>query len=213
MFWNRKKTHADMDDADAARQATEAPSETSEEQNNIAVEAETDMNILRFLDPACIKMELTTTPTVAIPDETEAQRERRLIAEKESVIQELAELMDNSGQVVNPTKYYKDMLNRERKATTGIAPSIAIPHVRTLQCRSFVLGFARAPKGVHFASLDGTLTKIFLILSSPPYEDKMYLKVYRQFAELVSNEWIVEAMLEAENEQDILNILRGQITQ
>ena len=176
-------------------------------------EAEGQVNILRFLKPECIKMEVETTPTQPADDETDAQRERRLVADKEAVLQEFADLLDASGQVNNPTKFYKDLVNRERKATTAIVPSIAIPHVRTQQARGFMMGFARSTIGVPFASLDGGPTHLFFLLAAPPYEDKLYLKIYREFAEMVSNEWVIDAFMDAKDPQDVLNVLRGFITQ
>jgi len=175
------------------------------------------MNILRFLRTECISMDLAARPSEPGADETDEQRERRLIADKERVLQEIADILDRSGQIVNPTKFYKDLLNRERKATTAIAPGIAIPHVRSKQARSFIMGFARSKGGLPFGSLDGGPTHLFFLLASPSHEDqdfdKVYLRVYRQFAEMVRHEWIVDSFMDAEDEQDILNILRGYILQ
>ena len=195
MFWRKK---------DAKNKETAAAASTDGDGDSV--------NILRFMQESCMCMELQFQPSEVPDEETENQREKRLLHDKESVLQELADLMDASGQINNPTKFYKDMVNRERKATTAIAPGIAIPHVRSMQVKSFIMGFARAPgEGFYFDSLDGAPTKLFFMLASPPYEDKTYLKVYRQFAEMVSQEWVVDAFLDAETPQDILNVLRGFI--
>jgi len=171
------------------------------------------VNILRFLRPECIRMELEVAPAAAVDEETEAQRERRLVATKEAVLQELTDVLDAGGEISNPTKFYKDMVNRERKATTAIAPGIAIPHVRTMQAKSFMLGFARSTRGVPFASLDGGDTHLFLMLAAPPYEHRLYLKVYREFAEMIANDWVLDAFMDAESPQDVLNVLRGFVHQ
>lgn len=175
---------------------------------------EDDVNILRYLRPECISMNIDFQPSEPAPDETDNQREKRLVADKEAVLQEFADLLDRSGEIVNPTKFYKDLVNRERKATTAIAPGIAIPHVRSMQARSFIMGFARADApGIPFASLDGAPTRLFFLMASPPYEDRLYLRVYRQFAEMIRNDWIVDSFLDAEAPQDVMNILRGYISQ
>ena len=195
------------------KKAGEAHTPTATDRPEAAGESEGPVNILRYLRPECIRLELETRPAPVPEEETEAQRERRLIADKEAVLQELTDLFDVSGEITNPTKFYKDLVHRERKATTGIAPGIAIPHVRTMQARSFVIGFARSTPGVPFASLDGTDTHLFFLLAAPPYEDKLYLKVYREFAEMVSNEWVLDAFMDAATEQDVLNVLRGFVHQ
>ena len=176
-----------------------------------------DVNILRFMRPECICTRLSFVPAEPGEDETDSQREKRLVNDKEGALQELTDILDQSGQIVNPTKFYKDMVNRERKATTAIAPGIAIPHVRSMQVRQFIMGFAKAEgpdgTGIPFHSLDGSNTRLFFMLASPPYEDKLYLRVYRQFAEMIRHDWIVDSFLEAETPDDVLGILRGYIRQ
>ena len=173
------------------------------------------MQVLRFLNTKCVKLELETLPTVpAEPElETAAGRERRERSDKERVITELGHLLEGSGAVVNPSKLIRDLINRERKATTAILPGVAIPHVRTLQVRSFVIGFARAQgEGIPFSSLDGRPTRLFIPLVSPPYDDRTYLQVYRQLALLIANEELVEQLLVARTVQDVFNILRQVLT-
>ncbi len=169
------------------------------------------MNILRFMRNDCIGLDLDFEPTEAAEDESEQQRERRLVSDKERLIQVLCNLLDASGEISNPTKFYKDMVNRERKATTAIAPGVAIPHVRSMQCRTFIMGFASSRKGLYFDSLDGGPTHLFFLLASPPYEDKLYLRVYRQFAEMLQHEYVKDALLDATSISDVLSILRGYI--
>lgn len=168
------------------------------------------MNVLRFLHPECIKLDLDFVPAEPLPDETEAQAAKRHEREKETVLSEFAELLNRSGLVANRSKFTRDLINRERKATTAIAPGIALPHVRTMQARSFIMGFARAAdEGIWFESLDGEPTKLFFLLASPPYDDRTYLAVYRELAELVQDEEAFAALHQARVPQDVFNVLRG----
>lgn len=168
------------------------------------------MNVLRFLHPECIKLDLTTLPSEPPEDENDVQRHKREHKDKERVLAELAELFDHSGLVVNRSKFLRDLMNRERKATTAVAPGIAIPHVRTLQVRAFVMGFARAAgEGIPFESLDGEPTRLFFMLASPPYDDRTYLTVYRELAQLVQDEDAFAGLNGAKVPQDVFNVLRG----
>ena len=168
------------------------------------------MNILRFLRPQCIKLHLDSRPGEPAEDETEGQRAARHRREKEALIAELAGLLALSGDIANLSKFTRDLSNRERKATTAVAPGIAIPHVRTYQAKSFIIGLARADEpGVDFDSLDGEPTRLFILLTSPPYDDRTYLQVYREFAMLVSDEDSLAGLYAAESEQDVFNTLRA----
>lgn len=169
------------------------------------------MNVLRFLRPACIRLGLATRP---IPppeeiEETEAQLHRRQWAEKEAVMAELAELATASGEVVNPTRFHKDLVFREKRATTAILPGVALPHVRSLQIRSFVMGFARADgDGLWYGSQDGQPTRLFFLLAAPPYDDRAYLAVYREVAQLLDDEETVAALQAATAVNEVFNVLR-----
>ena len=168
------------------------------------------MNVLRFLHPECIRLDLETVAGEALADETEGQRNKRLQKDKDAVLQEIAGLINRSGLVANPNKFLKDLINRERKATTAIAPGIAIPHVRTMQVRAFVMGFARASgEGIPFDSLDGEPTKLFFLLASPPYDDRTYLAVYRELSLLIQDEEAFAGLHAAKTPQDVFNVLRG----
>lgn len=168
------------------------------------------MNILRFLRPACIKLRLDFVPAEGEEGESEATKAARHRREKETLISELAELLARSGEIASLSKFTKDLSNRERKATTAIVPGIAIPHVRTYQARSFVIGLARAePPGVDFDSLDGEPTRLFVLLTSPPWDDRTYLQVYREFARIVQDEEALAGLMAAEGEQDVFNTLRA----
>jgi PTS system fructose-specific IIC component len=168
------------------------------------------VNVLRFLHPECIKLDLETHASEPPENETEAQRDKRLQRDKEHVLEELADLFDRSGLVVNRSKFLRDLTYRERKATTAVAPGIAIPHVRTMQVRAFVMGFARAPgEGIPFDSLDGEPTKLFFLLASPPYDDRTYLAVYKELAHLIQDEDSFAALHAARVPQDVFNVLRG----
>ncbi len=169
------------------------------------------MNVLRFLRPDCIKLDLDAQPLPPPEDdeESEAQRRKRHHAEKESVMAELSGLLDASGEVVNPTKFHKDLIFHERRNTTAILPGVAIPHVRTLQIRSFVMGLARAGgDGLWYDPLDGQPTRLFFVLAAPPYDDRIYLQVYREISRIVADEEVIRDLLAVPDAQGVFNILR-----
>ncbi|MCK4412408.1 MAG: PTS sugar transporter subunit IIA [Candidatus Eisenbacteria sp.] len=164
------------------------------------------MNLARMVRPELIRLELQT---VAPPEpEGDCDRERYVWSIKEAVIVELAELMAESGRVGNANRLRIDLINRERKATTGLAHGVAVPHVRTREAREFLIGFARSTPGVPFACLDGGLAHIFLVLIAPPYDDTLYLRIYKQIAEAFTFRDAGRTLQEAENEGEVLRALK-----
>jgi len=168
------------------------------------------VNVLRHLRPECIALDLPFQPHEPPEDETEAQRAKRLERDKDGLITEFSALLDRSGVIVNRAKLERDLVHRERKATTGIAPGVAIPHVRSMQVRSFIMGFARSPEGGWpFLSLDGDPTRFFFLLASPPWDDRVYHQVYKELAELILDDEVMEGLATAATAQEVMNVFRG----
>jgi mannitol/fructose-specific phosphotransferase system IIA component (Ntr-type) len=170
------------------------------------------VNVLRFLRPACIQLPLVTQP-VPLPDdpeeETPGQVAKRLAKEKGLVMEELAGVLARCEDVVNPTKLLRDLEHRERNATTAIGNGVAIPHVRTLQARSFIMGFARAAgEGLAYGAADGEPVRLFFLMAAPPYDDRVYHQVHREVATILTDDDLVDDLLRAEAPQDVFNLLR-----
>lgn len=169
-------------------------------------------NVLRHLRESCVLLDPDFMPTPPAEDveETPAQVERRERHDKERILELFADLLDASGEVSSRNKLYRDLDHRERKATTGIAPGIAIPHVRSMQMRAFVMGYVRAPApGWPFLSLDREPTRHFFILASPPWDDRLYHQIYKELATFIREEESLEVLEAAQTPQDVFNAFRG----
>jgi PTS system fructose-specific IIC component len=164
------------------------------------------MHLARLLKPELIRMELETVN----PPETESPppAERIVAQVKESVIRELADLLDRSGRVGNKTKLFRDLHNREKKASTGIGRGFAIPHVRTKEAREFLFGFARSTPGVPFEAQDGGLVHIFLAFVSPPHDDQLYMSFYKRIAEAILTTTVFDDLMSARNEGEVIRAIK-----
>ena len=139
------------------------------------------MNLAKLIRPELIRMELRT---VQPPEPEEPyDRERFVWSIKEAAISELAEIVADTGRVGSLKRLRTDLLNREKKATTGLSHGVAMPHVRTREAREFLMAFGRSTPGLEFGCLDGGRAHLFFVLIAPPYDDILYLRIYRQMAE------------------------------
>lgn len=164
------------------------------------------MNLSRFFKPELIKLELDTK--IEFDPEKEIHPQKRLWITKEAVLEELVNLLDNSGKVCNKRKLFIDLLNREKKASTAIGKGIAIPHVRTMQVREFVIGFARSEEGYEFDSMDKETVHLFFVTAAPPYDDTLYLKVFKALAQLLHSDSLKEELLIANSEYEIIRAIQ-----
>jgi len=163
------------------------------------------MNIARLLRPDLITLRMVTTIDVGEDGEEGGERTaRQKRDDKESILEELVNLLDRSGKIGNRRKLLTDFVNRERKATTAIGHGIAIPHVRSLQAKELLVGVARADPGYEFDAPDGEPVRLFFVMAAPPYDDNLYLRLFKSLAELLRFDYFRARLLEAKEEYDII---------
>ncbi len=165
------------------------------------------MRLSRYLTPELIELNLDSLVDLDFPEDTSEQR--RVRETKERVVGVLSMVLNRSGRVRNAQRLFRDLHNREKKATTGIGGGVAMPHVRTLQVKEFVIAFARSDSGLEFDSLDGKPVRIFFPMASPPDDDRFYLRVYRSLSEILSFEDSVRRLAEAADPHEVLRIIRS----
>ena len=128
---------------------------------------------------------------------------------KERILAGLVEILAHSDKTGNNCKLLNDFINRERKATTAIGYGIAIPHVRTMQAKQLLIGFARSLEGYDFDSLDGQSTHMFFIVAAPPYDDSLYLKIFKALAENLQYETFRQELMQAKIPYDIIRAFKN----
>jgi mannitol/fructose-specific phosphotransferase system IIA component (Ntr-type) len=164
------------------------------------------MNLARLLKPELIKLEMETNN--AIDGDPELPPELRLWRIKEAVLSELTDLLASGGRIGKRNRLYHDLLAREKKASTGLVHGIAIPHVRTQEARQMVFAFARSKDGVDFDCLDGEPAHLFFTIVAPPYDDVLYLKIYKQMATAFQSSDIRDEFLSAASPGEVLRAMK-----
>jgi len=162
------------------------------------------MNLTRYLNEDLIDLELDITRDEEVEERFTGTRLEAHY--RDIVIGQIADLLGRSGKIGNRNKLFNDLLNREKKATTAIGLSVAIPHVRTIQARTTVMGFLRNAEGLPFGAPDGRDVRVFIPIVGPPYDDKVYLKIYRQLGELLLQEGVADKLLTVEEPGEVIRI-------
>ena len=164
------------------------------------------MNLSRYLTEDLVKLEMTTEVDER-PENGSADKWRLRV--KEAVLTELVDLLDAGSRVGNRSKLLLDFVNREKKATTGIGFGVAIPHIRSMQAKEFMLAFARSHQGYEFDALDGQPTHLFFVMASPPYDDNMYLRAFKSLAEMLQRESFREELMMITSPGEVIRALRS----
>ncbi|MDD3732584.1 MAG: PTS sugar transporter subunit IIA [candidate division Zixibacteria bacterium] len=164
------------------------------------------MRISRFLTEEHIKLAMTTRIE---PLEEGTSLEKWRLEAKEKILSELVTLLEKNGRVGNRTKFLLDFINREKKATTSIGNGIAIPHIRSLQAKEFMIAFARSIEGYDFEALDNKPTHLFFIMAAPPYDDTLYLKVFKALAEMLRLDSFREELMTVNSPGEVIRAIRA----
>ncbi|MFH1686421.1 MAG: PTS sugar transporter subunit IIA [bacterium] len=163
------------------------------------------MIISRYIQESAVKLELET---IIEPLEDGASREKWCQRGKELILSELVSLLETDNRVGNRTKLVLDFVNREKKATTGIGDGIAIPHIRSLQAKEFMIGFGRSTKGYEFDALDGLPVHMFFVMAAPPYDDNLYLKVFKSLMEMLQYDSFRQELMNAKQPGELIRSIR-----
>lgn len=166
------------------------------------------MQISRYLSPKMVRLEMETVFEQSEDGEPLVLTMKRLQERKEQLLAECVELLDLSGKVGNKNKLLKDLFDREKKATTAIGKGIAIPHVRTMQAKELIIAIARSTEGYDFEAADGQPVHLFVAMAAPPYDDSLYLRVFRALAQLFTYEGFYERIMSAEQPYDVIRAIQ-----
>ena len=164
------------------------------------------MHISHALTEDLIKLELET---VIEPFDGNGSEERWRAEGKEKILDELVGILEHDARIGNRKKLLEDFINRERKATTAIGHGIAFPHIRSMQAKEFMIGFARSTKGYNFDSPDGELSHLFFVMAAPPYDDNFYLKVFKSLSEMLVQESFRDELMSVKSPGEVIRAIRA----
>lgn len=132
--------------------------------------------------------------------------DRDLGGDKETVIGQLAALVQRTGRAEQLDGLLADAIARENKTATGIPGGIAIPHCRSAAVTEPTLVMARLAEGVDFGAKDGPADIIFFI-AAPEGADQTHLKLLAKLARSLMKKDFVAALRSARSEQEVVRIV------
>ncbi|GHZ63004.1 PTS system, fructose-specific IIABC component [Vibrio cholerae] len=123
---------------------------------------------------------------------------------KEDVLIELVELLDNAGKLTDKQQFLNDIWRREEIGNTGFEEGIAIPHAKSaaVVLPAVVVGISR--QGIDYGAEDGQLSDVFFMLASPDGEDHHHIEVLAQISSKLIEEGFVEQLKSAESVEQAL---------
>lgn len=130
--------------------------------------------------------------------------------DKNGVLEEMAQWLAANYPNLDKKKVLDVFLERERISTTAIGEGVAIPHGRLPGVERILSVFARSPRGVDFASLDGAPTHLFFALLAPENAAADHLKALARISRLLKDETFRRLLMIGQTSQELFKIIADE---
>ena len=127
--------------------------------------------------------------------------------DKRGVINELVDVLAESGKVTNPEQLKDAVWTRESTRTTGIGHALAIPHGKCEGVNDLTMAIGKPAEPIDFASIDGKPVKLVVLLASPLDRTSDHIQALARISRLMYSEEFREKMYNAEKPQEIYDLL------
>lgn len=124
------------------------------------------MLLTQILQPTCIKAPLQSR-------------------NKEDAIEELVNLLAETGLVSDRNEALEAVLARESTRSTGIGSGIAIPHGKCPAVKELVMAVGIAADPIEFESIDNKPVQIIVLLVSPPDQTGPHIQALARISRLL----------------------------
>lgn len=149
------------------------------------------MLLTQILKPSCIKAPLAGT-------------------DKESVIEELINLLNENKLLTDKADVLDAVLAREMTRSTGIGSGIAIPHGKCKGVNDLVMAVGIVPQDIEFDSIDGKGVRIIVLLVSPLGKTGPHIQALARISRLMLDEDLRNGLINSKNAADVYHLIKDK---
>ena len=131
-----------------------------------------------------------------------------LATTKEEVLRELVQAIVASGCASEGEEVLRVVQNREQVLSTGIGHGVALPHGKTDACPELVIAAGVTREPVEFDALDGEPVRIVFLLVGPESTAGAHIKALSRISRLVRQPELRMGLLDADDADSFLEVLR-----
>ena len=149
------------------------------------------VNLHEFLDEKYIKLSLKAS-------------------RKKDAVEELLTLLKEGGKIQDVKNLLKDLLAREKMASTGIGEGIAIPHKLIPGLSETIIAFGRKRYGLNYDSIDNKPVTLFFLFLGPEGHNNDHLRLLSKLARFLHDPKFRDELNSVSKPKDIINAFRKQ---
>ncbi len=127
--------------------------------------------------------------------------------DKSNVVDELVDLVNNSGNLNNKKEYKEAILAREELSTTAIGEGVAIPHAKNKAVNEACLAAAISKEGIDYEAFDDSLSHLFFMIAAPDGANDTHLEVLSRLSTILMDEKFRNDLINASSIDEFLNLI------
>jgi len=127
--------------------------------------------------------------------------------DKNAVIRELVNLLDENGLLLNKEVAMEAVFTRERTRSTGIGSGIAIPHGKCNAVKDLVMAVGVSRQPIEFQSVDNKPVSIVIVLISPLDQTGPHIQALARISRLMLDESFKSALEQASSAEAAYKLL------
>lgn len=130
--------------------------------------------------------------------------------EKNSVIEELIDLLKNDPDVKDVNEVKKSVLDREKIMSTGVGKGFAIPHAKSSAVKGMVAVFGKSSKPIEYNALDGKPVNLIFVLVGQPNLVGPHIKLLSRISRMMNKDPFRESLLNAKSPEEVYSIFQEE---
>ena len=124
---------------------------------------------------------------------------------KLDVVDELVDLVNDSGNLNDKNEYKKAILAREKLGTTAIGEGVAIPHAKNKSVNKACLAAGVSKEGIDYEAFDDSLSHLFFMIAAPDGANDTHLEVLSRLSTILMDESFRNDLMNSPSVEEFLD--------
>jgi magnesium-transporting ATPase (P-type) len=127
---------------------------------------------------------------------------------KEEVLREIVDQIHACRKTNDNKEVLNQILEREKRGSTGIGNGIAIPHARIADLKDAVLFVGVSRRGIDFSSVDAGDVHLIVLFLTPLLESELHLKILSKLAALLNSRVFTSQLMRCSTNDELYHLLK-----
>jgi mannitol/fructose-specific phosphotransferase system IIA component (Ntr-type) len=128
-------------------------------------------------------------------------------APKNVLLSQIADRLGALGEIEDPDRLARRLIERERMMTTGVKEGFAFPHAFTPQIDTLKLTVVLIREGTDYESLDGKPVEIIFLLLGPLSHQDRHLRVLARLSRIATGSGFLDTLRQATSADEVVTLL------